>query len=57
MSTKQKIQIKIKQRLKRRKIRKKLMQLGLNPNEYFYGKYLVKDLPYLSNKENLNATG
>jgi len=51
MSTKQKIQIKIKQRLKRRKIRKKLMQLGLNPNEYFYGKYLVKDLPNLSNKE------
>jgi hypothetical protein len=57
MSTKQKIQIKIKQRLKRRKIRKKLAQLGLNPNDYFYGKYLVKDLPNLSNKESLNATG
>jgi hypothetical protein len=55
MSTKQKIQIKIKQRLKRRKIRKKLIQLGLNPNDYFYGKYLVKELPKL-NKENPNAT-
>ncbi|MCM8799485.1 MAG: hypothetical protein NC900_01975 [Candidatus Omnitrophica bacterium] len=53
MSTKQKIQIKFKQRLKRRKIRKKLMQWGYNPDEFFYGKYLVKELP----KEKKDATG
>ncbi|MCM8791790.1 MAG: hypothetical protein NC826_01360 [Candidatus Omnitrophica bacterium] len=45
MSTKQKIQIKLRQRLKRRKLRERLFQLGYNPNEYFYGKYLVKELP------------
>lgn len=45
MSTKQKIQIKFKQRLKRRKKRLKLIKMGYNPNDFFYGKYLVKPLP------------
>jgi len=44
MSTKQKIQIKFKQRLKRRKLRQKLIKLGLAPDDYLYGKYLVRPL-------------
>jgi len=41
MSSKHKLQIKFKQRLRRRQRRLKLLEKGLNPNDYFFGKYYV----------------
>lgn len=41
MSVKHKIKIKKKQKLRRRERKKALLKKGLNPNDYFYGKYYI----------------
>jgi len=42
MGLKSQYQMKIKQRQKRQKSRKKLAAKGENLNEYYYGKYYIK---------------
>jgi hypothetical protein len=44
MSTKQKIQIKSKQKIKRQKRRLKLLKKGLDPKDFFFGKYYFRPL-------------
>ena len=41
MGLTKRVQIKLKQRYKRRKKRKKLSNHGQDPNDYFYGKYYI----------------
>ncbi|MCM8780422.1 MAG: hypothetical protein NC908_00645 [Candidatus Omnitrophica bacterium] len=41
MSSKKKLQIKFRQRLRRRQRKQKLLEKGLDPKDYFYGKYYV----------------
>ncbi|MCM8796527.1 MAG: hypothetical protein NC923_01395 [Candidatus Omnitrophica bacterium] len=41
MSSKKRLKIKFRQRLKRRRRRINLLEKGLDPKEYFYGKYYI----------------
>lgn len=41
MSSKNKIQIKVKQKLRRRQRRLKLLKAGLDPKDFFYEKYYI----------------
>jgi len=41
MSVKHKIQIKLRQKLRRRQRKARLLEKGLNPNDFFYGKYYL----------------
>ena len=45
MGLKSQFQIGMKQRSNRKKKRKKLALKGSNLNEYFYGKYYIKQAP------------
>lgn len=42
MGLKSQFQVKMKQRIKRRKARKKLSAKGQNPDQVYYGKYCLK---------------
>gem|GEM_PF-2767861 len=41
MSVKNKLRIKFRQRLKRRRRRIKLLEKGIDPKGYFFGKYYI----------------
>ncbi|MCX7661709.1 MAG: hypothetical protein N2Z79_03395 [Candidatus Omnitrophica bacterium] len=44
MSERHKIKIRKKQRLRRRERKKSLLKKGINPQDYFYGKYYIGPL-------------
>ncbi|MCK9615640.1 MAG: hypothetical protein M0R48_09060 [Candidatus Omnitrophica bacterium] len=43
MSSKKQLQIKFRQKLKRRRRRLKLLEKGIDPKDYFCGRYFIKD--------------
>jgi hypothetical protein len=45
MSSKKKLQIKFRQKLKRHRRRLKLLEKGIDPKDHFSGRYFIKDKP------------
>jgi len=54
MSSKKKLEIKLRQKLKRRRRRLKLLEKGIDPKDYFCGRYFIKDKSNCFTKSEIN---